>query len=59
MDVLLALGREAVTVHGKTTRAVLRNAVHEAGLSISEDRLTELKTLLLIENETESGARKG
>ncbi|MDJ0342637.1 hypothetical protein QMK19_02130 [Streptomyces sp. H10-C2] len=49
MDELLAICREAVAVHGTTTRAVLRNAIRKAELTISEDRLTELKALLAAE----------
>lgn len=51
MDELLAIGRRAITVHGKATRAVLRDAVRAANLTIAEDRLTELKTLLLAEQD--------
>ncbi|MBB5939474.1 hypothetical protein [Streptomyces zagrosensis] len=49
MDELLAIGREATAVHGTATRAVLRNAIREAELTISEDRLTELKGFLAAE----------
>ncbi|MFF2729234.1 hypothetical protein ACFVS9_15200 [Streptomyces sp. NPDC058008] len=49
MDELLAIGRRAVAMHGTATRAVLRNAIRKAELTISEDRLTELKTRLAAE----------
>ncbi|MFI6689940.1 hypothetical protein [Streptomyces sp. NPDC050485] len=55
MDELLAIARRAIAAHGKGTRAVLRNAIREeAGLTIAEDRLTELKTLLRAEQEAET-----
>lgn len=49
MDELLAIGRRAIAMHGTATRAVLRNAIRKAELTISEDRLTELKTRLAAE----------
>ncbi|MEV6434149.1 hypothetical protein [Streptomyces anulatus] len=49
MDELLAIGRSAIAMHGTATRAVLRNAIRKAELTISEDRLTELKTRLAAE----------
>ncbi|MER8091108.1 hypothetical protein ABTZ57_40200 [Streptomyces sp. NPDC094048] len=49
MGELLAIGREAIAVHGTGTRAVLRNAIRNAELTISENRLTELKGLLAAE----------
>ncbi|MBD0746043.1 hypothetical protein [Streptomyces sp. CBMA152] len=58
MAELLAIGRKAIKLHGKNTRAVLRNAIRdEAGLTIAEDRLTELKALLAAEQGAETGAR--
>ncbi|MHC6627488.1 hypothetical protein ACYTFC_15500 [Streptomyces globosus] len=56
MDELLAIGRQAIAVHGKATRAVLRDAVRAADLTIAEDRLTELRTLLLAEQDSGAGA---
>lgn len=50
MDELLAIGRGAIAMHGTATRAVLRNAIRRAELTISEDRLTELKTRLAAEH---------
>ncbi|KPL31512.1 hypothetical protein JI76_20395 [Streptomyces anulatus] len=52
MDELLAIGRRAIAMHGTATRAVLRNAIRGAELTISEDRLTELKTRLAAEQGT-------
>ncbi|MER6699634.1 hypothetical protein ABT289_20930 [Streptomyces fimicarius] len=49
MDELLAIGRRAIAMHGTATRAVLRNAIRGAELTISEDRLTELKARLAAE----------
>ncbi|MFD9603185.1 hypothetical protein [Streptomyces sp. NPDC059970] len=49
MDELLAIGRGAIAMHGTATRAVLRNAIRNAELTISENRLTELKGLLAAE----------
>ena len=58
MDELLAIGRRAIEAHGKNTRAVLRNAIRdEAGLTIAEDRLTELKALLTAEQAAETSTR--
>ncbi|GGU32230.1 hypothetical protein [Streptomyces violascens] len=58
MAELLAIGRKAIEAHGKNTRAVLRNAIRdEAGLTIAEDRLTELKALLTAEQGAETSAR--
>ncbi|THA83156.1 hypothetical protein [Streptomyces sp. A0592] len=56
MDELLAIGRQAVSVHGKATRSILRNAVRDAGLPIAEDRLTELRTRLLAEQDADTSA---
>ncbi|WKV72758.1 hypothetical protein AW27_015210 [Streptomyces sp. PCS3-D2] len=59
MDELLAICRPAVALHGSVTRAVLRNAVREAGLPIAEHRLTELKALLGAEQDAGTGASSG
>ncbi|WP_434593181.1 hypothetical protein [Streptomyces sp. A5-4] len=56
MDELLAIGREATAVHGTATRAVLRNAIRKAELTISEDRLTELKGFLAAEQAAKTSA---
>ncbi|MFE4017387.1 DUF2637 domain-containing protein [Streptomyces sp. NPDC059101] len=49
MDVLLGIARKAITTHGRSSRAVVRDAVREAGLTIAEDRLTELMNHLRTE----------
>ncbi|MFB6437860.1 DUF2637 domain-containing protein [Streptomyces sp. NPDC056411] len=49
MDVLLDIARKAIDTHGKSTRAIVRDAVREAELTIAEDRLTELMSLLRTE----------
>ncbi|MDT0427882.1 hypothetical protein [Streptomyces salyersiae] len=59
MDELLAIGRAAIAMHGTATRAVLRNAIREADLPISEDRLTELKALLAAEQGCETAVPTG
>ncbi|MEV7169898.1 hypothetical protein AB0O18_09405 [Streptomyces sp. NPDC093224] len=59
MDELLAIGRQAIAVHGKATRSILRNAVRDAGLPIAEDRLTELRTRLLAEQNADTSAPSG
>ncbi|WP_405403960.1 hypothetical protein [Streptomyces sp. NBC_01104] len=59
MDELLAIGRAAIAMHGTATRAVLRNAIREADLPISEDRLTELKALLVAEQGCETAVPTG
>lgn len=59
MEELLAIGRRAIATHGTATRAVLRNAIRAAELTISEDRLTELKALLAAEPDTKSGIPTG
>ncbi|WP_030845679.1 hypothetical protein [Streptomyces sp. NRRL F-4474] len=59
MDELLVIGRQAIAVHGKPTRAVLRDAVHAAGLPIAEHRLTELRALLLTEQDSGTSAPSG
>ncbi|MFD0369492.1 hypothetical protein [Streptomyces sp. NPDC127114] len=56
MDELLAIGRQAIAVRGKATRAVLRDAVRAADLTIAEDRLTELRALLLAEQDADTRA---
>ncbi|MFD7629336.1 hypothetical protein ACFV7Q_25475 [Streptomyces sp. NPDC059851] len=56
MDELLPIGRQAIALHGKATRSILRNAVRDAGLPIAEDRLTELRTRLLAEQDTGTSA---
>lgn len=59
MEELLAIGRRAIATHGTATRAVLRNAIRAAELTISEDRLTELKALLAAEPDAKSGIPTG
>ncbi|MEE1738016.1 hypothetical protein PUR49_16110 [Streptomyces sp. BE147] len=59
MDELLAIGREAIAVHGTGTRAVLRNAIRNAELTISENRLTELKGLLAAERGAKNSLPTG
>ncbi|MFD6915381.1 hypothetical protein [Streptomyces virginiae] len=59
MDELLVIGRQAIAVHGKPTRAVLRDAVHAAGLPIAEHRLTELRALLLTEQDSGTSGPSG
>ncbi|MBT2541901.1 hypothetical protein J7E99_14590 [Streptomyces sp. ISL-44] len=56
MDELLVIGRQAIAVHGKATRVILRNAVRDAGLTIAEDRLTDLKALLHAEQNAGTSA---
>ncbi|MGG7572899.1 DUF2637 domain-containing protein [Streptomyces sirii] len=51
MDVLLDIARKAIHTHGKSTRAIVRDAVRDAELTIAEDRLTELMSLLRTESE--------
>ncbi|WP_328731862.1 DUF2637 domain-containing protein [Streptomyces caniferus] len=51
MGVLLDIARKAIETHGKSTRAVVRDAVREAGLTIAEDRLTELMSRLRTESK--------
>ncbi|MFE0192490.1 DUF2637 domain-containing protein [Streptomyces sp. NPDC058989] len=51
MDVLLDIARKAIDTHGKSTRAVIRDAVREAELTIAEDRLTELMSLVRTESK--------
>lgn len=51
MDDLLAIARKAIDAHGKSSRAVVRAGVREAGLSIAEDRLTELMSRLRTESK--------
>lgn len=50
MEVLLGIARKATTAHGKSSRAVVRDAVREAHLTIAEDRLTELMNRLRTES---------
>jgi hypothetical protein len=59
MDELLAIGRGAIAMHGTATRAVLRNAIRRAELTISEDRLTELKALLAAEQGAKTSIPTG
>ncbi|WP_327379878.1 hypothetical protein [Streptomyces sp. NBC_01212] len=59
MEELLAIGRRAIATHGTATRAVLRNAIRAAELTISEDRLTELKALLAAEPNAKNGIPTG
>ncbi|MEU7254900.1 DUF2637 domain-containing protein [Streptomyces rimosus] len=42
INVLLAIARKAIDTHGKSSRAVVRDAIRETGLTVAEDRLTEL-----------------
>ncbi|MFE7114184.1 DUF2637 domain-containing protein [Streptomyces sp. NPDC057654] len=42
INVLLDIARKAIDTHGKSSRAIVRDAIRETGLSIAEDRLTEL-----------------
>ena len=51
MDDLLGIARKAIDAHGKSSRAVVRDAVRGAGLSIAEDRLTELMGRLRTESK--------
>ncbi|MGV4930007.1 DUF2637 domain-containing protein [Streptomyces sp. BHT-5-2] len=51
MDVLLDIARKAIHTHGKCTRAVVRDAVREAELTLAEDRLTELMSVLRTESK--------
>lgn len=55
MDVLLGIARKAIDLHGRVSRAVVRDAVREAGLTIAEDRLTELMNRLRTEPHQLSG----
>ncbi|AKA04756.1 hypothetical protein SAZ_21565 [Streptomyces noursei ZPM] len=50
MDRLLGIARKAISTHGKSSRAVVRKAVREAGLTIAEDRLTDLMNNLRTES---------
>ncbi|MFB7636516.1 hypothetical protein ACFC0M_37010, partial [Streptomyces sp. NPDC056149] len=51
MDVLLDIARKAIDAHGKCSRTVVRDAIHEAKLPIGESRLTELMKLLRAETD--------
>ncbi|MEV0372789.1 hypothetical protein AB0I10_23670 [Streptomyces sp. NPDC050636] len=49
MNVLIDIARKGIDAHGKSSRAVVRGAIREAGLTIAEDRLTELMSHLRAE----------
>ncbi|MFG3117889.1 DUF2637 domain-containing protein [Streptomyces sp. NPDC048197] len=49
MNVLLDIARKATDAHGRSSRAVVRDAVRKAGLTIAEGRLTELMNRLRTE----------
>ncbi|MEI5097812.1 DUF2637 domain-containing protein [Streptomyces sp. PmtG] len=59
MDELLAIARTAVEAHGRVSRAVARDAIREAGLPISEDRLTELMQRLRADQGSLTGLPVG
>lgn len=50
MAVLRPIARKAVTEHGKVTRSIVLNAIRDAGLPISGERLTELTQQLRAEH---------
>jgi hypothetical protein len=50
MAVLRPIARKAVTEHGKVTRSIVLNAIRDAGLPISGERLTELTQHLRAEH---------
>ncbi|MFI9231683.1 DUF2637 domain-containing protein [Streptomyces rimosus] len=51
INVLLDIARKAIDTHGKSSRAVVRDAIRETGLTVAEDRLTELMKRLRSETD--------
>ncbi|MFE6686030.1 DUF2637 domain-containing protein [Streptomyces sp. NPDC057743] len=49
LDVLLDIARKASDAHGKPSRTVVRDAIHEAKLTIAESRLTQIMKILRAE----------
>ena len=54
LDVLVEIGRSAATEQGKLTRAVVRTAVEDKGLTIGSKRLTEVMDTLRAQPEAAS-----
>ncbi|MEU7042851.1 DUF2637 domain-containing protein [Streptomyces varsoviensis] len=57
MEVLLDIARKAIAAHGKSSRAVVRDAIRETGLTVAEDRLTEL--MKNVRSEADQPADRG